>query len=123
LAPLQIYESVAGGQLVEADEGLIASVRRQTKAALVKFTGRTREIDGRGYLHIDDYRAWPGRRVRGELRVLDGILASSWNKWVDRQGGEGQAELGGSRVRKLNALVELSDFIICSGEDESRKLR
>ncbi len=79
LAPLQICQSVQGGQLIEADEKVIASIRQQTVAALAKFTGRTTEIDGRSYLHIDDYRAWPGRRVQGDLHPVGGIVVSSWN--------------------------------------------
>jgi hypothetical protein len=117
LAPLQIYQSVGDGQLVEADEGRIALVHRQSEAALAKFAGRTKEIKGRIWLHIDDYRGWDGRKLRGDLPLQEGIVAASWNDWVDRHGGEGKAELGGIKVRKLRALAESSHFSICSGPE------
>jgi hypothetical protein len=101
------------GPLVEADEGVIASVRRQIREALAKFPDRTNQIDGRIYFHIDDYRAWPGRGFEGSVPALDGIVASSWNDWVDRQGGEGQAELAGIKVRKLAAMFQRHQFTIC----------
>ena len=123
LAPLQICQSVQGGQLIEGDEKVIASIRQQTVVALAKFTGRTTELDGRCYLHIDDYRAWPGRRVQGDLHRVDGIVVSSWNQWVDRHGGEGQAELAGSKVRKLRVLAKRTDFMVCADANLMHLLR
>ena len=123
LAPLQICQGVQGGQAIEADEKVIAEIRHQTVAALAKFTGRTTEIDGRCYLHIDDYRAWPGRRVQGDLHLVDGILVSSWNQWVDRHGGEGQAQLAGSKVRKLRVLAKRTDFMVCADANLMHLLR
>lgn len=63
------------------------------------------EIDGRPYLHIEDYRAWAGPNLRGDLQRVEGIMVAFWNHWVDRQGGEGRAELAGVKVGYLNPLL------------------
>ena len=120
LAPFSIGRLSERGEPIPVNEKLIAALRDDTNSALAKFAGRTREIEGRSYLHIDDYRGWAGRRLQSDLQPLEGVVVSSWNDWIDRQGGEGKAELGGIKVRKLKVLVEPSDFIVCSDPAESR---
>ena len=122
MAPLRV-DRREGGQFIEAEETLIAAVRAQTTAALAEFTGRATEIEGRSYVHIDDYRAWPGRRVQGDLQPVEGLVVACWNRWVDHQGGEGQAQLAGRKVRKLSAVAERADFTICAYPDQPRMLR
>jgi len=123
LAPLEICQTGEDGKLVAADEIVIAQLRQQAAAAVAGFTGRTREIDGRLYLHIDDYRAWAERKLPGDLKVVAGIVVRSWNDWVDRQGGEGQAELAGTKVRHLIALADRCDFTVGSDPDELLRQR
>ena len=122
MAPLQVGRR-EGGQFIEAEETLIAAVRAQTTAALAEFTGRATEIEGRSYLHIDDYRAWSARRTQGDLQPVEGLVVESWNRWVDHQGGEGQAQLAGRKVRKLSTMAERADFTICAYPDQPRMLR
>jgi len=92
----------AGQGFVDADDVEIVHLREEAKAALAKFAGRSREINGRKYLHIDDYRSWQDRKVEGNLTILDGVSASSWNRWTDAHGGEGVAELVGIRLGKVD---------------------
>jgi hypothetical protein len=49
------------GEALSEDE--IANAHSEVAARLSTFTGRRREIDARLYLHMDDYRAWSGRKA------------------------------------------------------------
>jgi hypothetical protein len=123
LAQLQICRRAEAGQLVAANEKLTDAIRADVRAALAQLEARTKQINGRSYLHIDDYRAWPGRKLRDDLRAKEMIVVSSWNAWVDRHGGDGEAELAGIRVRKLRAPVDPGEFIVCPGPEEARMRR
>lgn len=111
-----------GGGLVKVDEDVLEALRDEAGAALRSFGGRTRIIDGRIYLNINDYRAWNARKVTGSLELQEGILVSSWNAWIDQQGGEGVAALAGVKVRKLWTF-DRSEFRACSSSGEARMLQ
>jgi hypothetical protein len=76
------------------------ALRATADAHLAGFPGRAREIDGRPYLHLEDYAGWKGRWLKGKLlaQVEDGIVAEGWNGWVAARGGEGVAVLAGVPV-------------------------
>ena len=65
--------------------------------ALGCISGSTRVIDERQYLNFADYLKWRGRRNKGDLKsgMRRGLVVSSWNQWVESQGGEGVATLAG----------------------------
>jgi hypothetical protein len=50
--------------------------------------------------------------------VLDGILISSWNDWIDAHTGDGGAMLAGIRVDKLMAPIDPSEFVVCPSRDD-----
>lgn len=60
----------------------VNTIRNAARANLAKFKGKTKTIDGRVYLHFDDYCRWRSRKVKERLDVTEGILLSSWNAWV-----------------------------------------
>jgi hypothetical protein len=122
LLPAWIYRR-EGQRFVEADEAEVAALRDEAEAALVKFEGRTTEIAGRIYLHVDDYRAWPDRKVMDELELLDGVSLSSWNTWIDAHGGEGAAELAGIKLGKFDTPVDGCGFVACPNPDDLRRRR
>jgi hypothetical protein len=117
LAALQICYRAEGRQLAAADQKLIAAIREETRAALATFKGRMREIGGRIYLHIDDCRAWPARKVQGDLPAVEGIMVQSWNAWVDQHGGEGKAELAEPRCKSSRPwrMLQPHRLLRCGG--------
>jgi hypothetical protein len=96
----------------EVDQAETQVLRRQAVRSLAKFPGRTREIDGRPYLHFEDYRRWRGRKVKGDLQsgIQRGFVTTSWNVWVDAKRGEGVAALTGAPVEGLCCHVEPSQY-------------
>jgi|GEM_PF-5807416 len=122
LAPLQPRRrrEVAGKLVAEipsADE--IADARTEAAARVSTFTGRTKEIDGRPYIHLDDYRAWSGRKAGGDLEVVEGIITRSWNTWVEA-GGDAP-ELAGIRVGKLDPGLDEDAFFSCGNPEHRRR--
>ena len=81
---------------------------QQTRKHLAGFRGRARVVDEREYVNFEDYVKWKGRRNKGELKsgMRTGPVVSSWNQWVEAQGGEGVATLGGVKVEKLSCYLD-----------------
>jgi hypothetical protein len=50
-----------------------------------------------------------------------GFVRRSWNNWIDANGGEGNVELDGIKVRKINSPVDLA--VCCSDTEASEKQR
>ncbi len=92
----------------EIDQAETQSLRRRALRVLARFPGRRREIDGRPYLHFEDYRCWRGRKVKGDPQseIQRGFVTTSWNIWVDAKGGEGVAALADVPVDELGCYPE-----------------
>lgn len=99
-------------QHFEIDSEPIATLRHEAKMNLEKYTGRKRKIDGRDFLHLDDYHKWKGRYCKDKLVQEDGFFASSWNDWIDSNGGEGKANLSGYPVKKISSHATFSEFVV-----------
>jgi hypothetical protein len=108
--------------LLLVDDSLLAELRQEARAAIARFPGRTKEIGTRTYLSIRDYHDWSERRVKGDLDVLEGIRVSSWNAWVDANGGEGRALLAGVKVGKLRTN-DRSDVRPYSSPEQAHQLQ
>ena len=103
LAPLQPRrrKEIPGEQAeVPSARTEIADAHAKAASRLSMFTGRTKEIDGLPHMHLDDYRAWNGRKGGVELEVTEGVVTASWNAWIEASGD--CPELAGIRVSKLN---------------------
>ena len=88
------------------------------------FGGRTREIRGRLYIHIDDYRTWSERKAGGDLEVTEGVLTASWNAWVEAKGD--YPELADIQECKLHPVLDEDDFFSCKnfrGRQQRREQR
>jgi hypothetical protein len=109
---------------VEIDQEEINSLCRKADRHLKKFPGSRKEIDGRLYLHFEDYCSWCGRKVKTNLRscVSAGFLTASWNAWIDAQGeNPTMAEVP---VHRLEYWLEEQDYIVCpAGTGERLKRR
>jgi len=81
--------------------------------------GGQREIDARTYIHLDDYRAWSGRKAGDDLELTEGVVTASWNAWVGASGD--CPELAGIRVSKVDPAVRDEDFFCC--QDPGRRRR
>ena len=58
-----------------AGEAEIGSARAEAAARLDTFAGRTKEIDGRPYLHLEDYRTW-NKRMAGREPLRSATVSS-----------------------------------------------
>ena len=86
----------------------------------MKFPGRTKQIEGSDFIHFEDYCKWPGRKVKGDLQkqIKSGIVTASWNKWIEKQGGEEKAALAGIPVGNLHDYVDQYSYYSCQGDIE-----
>lgn len=111
------------GTAVDSEE--LERLQHRAQLFLKKYSGRTKKIEGRSYIHFKDYCAWKGRKLKGDLASLvqSGIITSSWNKWVNSQGGEGKANLGGIPVGLLTCSVDDFSFYVSPQVDEALKRR
>jgi hypothetical protein len=101
------------GNGTEISQEEINGLCRQADRHLKKFPGRRKKINGRPYLHFEDYRSWRGRKVKTNLRccVSAGFLTASWNAWIDAQGGK--PTMAGVPVNRLEYWLEEQDYMVC----------
>jgi hypothetical protein len=71
----------------EADPALCRQLREEARWHLGGLRGRVREVGGRPHVRLEDYLAWPQRKVPGDLtsspHVEPGPVVPSWNRWVE----------------------------------------
>jgi len=106
----------------EADQGEVAKLLQKVVLNLAKFPGHTKNIDGRLYIHFEDYCNWRGRKVKGDLLpdIHRGLVAASWNAWVNAQCREGKATLTGVSVTLLQCYIEWYPYYICPNGTEDQ---
>ena len=110
------YHPMAWKRIINQEHGSEAcaavSIKlwQQTRKRLAAFPGSTRVIDERQYLNFADYLKWRGRRNKGDLKsgMRRGLVVSSWNQWVESQGGEGVATLAGVAAGILDCYLNQS---------------
>ena len=119
MCPRQRKEIPAEQNTTVASEDEIGTARAEAAARLSTFGGRTRQIDGRPYIHLDDYRGWSGRMAGDDLAIIEGFVTASWNAWVEAAGDN--PKLAGIPVSKVNTPLEEGDFFVC--EDPARRRR
>ena len=125
LHPLALWQprrkkEISGEQVTEAlSEGEIADAHAEAAADLSTFAGRTKEIGARPYIHLDDYRAWSGRKAGDDLEVTEGVVTQSWNAWIEANGDK--PKLAGIQVSKFDPAVTDEDFFCC--QDPARRRR
>ena len=104
----------------EETQSLLIRAQRHLK----KFTGRTKEIDGRSYINFKDYCGWRGRRVKDDLSscISEGFMTASWSGWVDAK--KGKRDLAGVPIERLECYVQEHNYLLCSdGTEEQLKRR
>ena len=104
----------------EVDAAVAIKLWQQTRKHLAGFPGRTRVIDERQYLSFADYLKWRGRRAKGDLKsgMRRGLVVSSWNQWVESQGGEGVATLAGVASGILDCYLDGYRYRVCRNAGE-----
>lgn len=92
----------------DADQVDILALRVLAVDNMTKFPGRSRKINKRLGFCFQDYCAWQGRKVKGDLSasVQQGFLTASWNTWVDSCGSERAAVVAGVPVTRLPCYIE-----------------
>jgi hypothetical protein len=82
---------------------------------------RRRELDGRPFVHFDDYLAWQGNATRGDCEIFqreEGLVVDCWNAWILEDFPEGQGQLLDIPLRTVSPLLgytEGRDFVIDCG--------
>ena len=104
----------------EVDAAVAIKLWQQTRKHLAGFPGSTRVIDERQYLSFADYLKWRGRRNKGDLKsgMRRGLVVSSWNQWVESQGGEGVATLAGVASGRLDCYLDGYRYRVCRNAGE-----
>ena len=104
----------------EACAAVSMKLWQQTRKRLAAFPGSTRVIDERQYLNFADYLKWRGRRNKGDLKsgMRRGLVVSSWNQWVESQGGEGVATLAGVASGILDCYLDGYRYRVCRNAGE-----
>jgi len=92
----------------DLDSAKAGEIRAAARSNLARFPGPETEIDGRPYLDLSDYSRWRGRAVRGPLKstAQRGLVAESWNVWVETHGSNGTAALGRVPVTTLDSYLD-----------------
>ena len=115
------YHPMAWKRIINQEHGSEACAAvsmklwQQTRKRLAAFPGSTRVIDERQYLNFADYLKWRGRRNKGDLKsgMRRGLVVSSWNQWVESQGGEGVATLAGVASGILDCYLDGYRYRVC----------
>jgi hypothetical protein len=84
-----------------AEDTKIAAMRAEVAARLARFPGRTNQIGGRCYLHLDDYRAWPERKAGGSLPITRGVITWAWNHLLRKLSTGAGAKIAGVSLEML----------------------
>jgi hypothetical protein len=118
--PLAWYRVVDPETGAEADVMVLKQIWQRTEKHLGRFPGRTREIQGRSYLHFQDYIRWRGRKARAgvESNLRRGLVLSSWNQWVADNGDGGVVRLECVKVGRFNCYLEGYRYRLCWDKDE-----
>ena len=120
------YHPMAWKRIINQEHGSEACAAvsmklwQQTRKRLAGFPGSTRVIDERQYLNFADYLKWRGRRNKGDLKsgMRRGLVVSSWNQWVESQGGEGVATLAGVASGILDCYLDGYRYRVCRNAGE-----
>lgn len=107
-----VPESKVEDAEADVDQIQTATWKKATEH-LAKFPGRIRDIDGRPYIHLNDYGGWRGRWLKGNLSKTErrGLVNRSWSHWIEQQGGK--AILAGVRVETIACYIESFLFRSC----------
>jgi len=106
LSMAQIYSPPSESHALQvAGYEQIAPVLAQAQRNFAKFNGKKAKIAGRDYIKLEDYQSWTGKKVTGSLPANDGVLARSWNSWVDAHGGSGRAVLAGVKLGTIGTIA------------------
>jgi hypothetical protein len=126
--PMAWYRVVDPATSAEADVTVLRQVWAQTQKHLAGFPGPTRDIQGRPYLHFQDYQRWRGRKAKGGFQegLRRGLVLSSWNRWVAANQSYGTASLAGVKVSAISSYLEGCRYHLCRDvleEVEERRWR
>ena len=96
-----------------AEENLDA-IRATAAASLAAFPGRMTLIDGRPFLNVTDYLAWPGRKLREKFEFEEGFFLASFNAWAEKNKLIGRLELNGISAESIPCAITASKLVVCS---------
>jgi len=120
LCMAQIYSpQTDAGASGEASYDQIAPLFAQARANLAKFKGKKRTIANRIHINLEDYVSWKGRKVKGSLTAKIGLLARSWNSWIEAQGGLGKVALAGVKVSRIETAAGRARYAMIGSPGEA----
>jgi len=72
---------------------------------IASFPGRKKTLSGVEHLNVEDYLSWKDRLWKDDPELVEGLVSSSWNEWVDSNKKEGVTLLEGVPVDKIHSWV------------------
>lgn len=96
---------ISGPELTEAN---LKAIRAKAAATMSVFPGRVISIEGRPFLNVADYVAWPHRKLRGELKFQEGLFLASFNAWVEKNHPTRRAQLNGISAEPIRCPITTS---------------
>ena len=89
----------------------LGSIQDEVRRNWQLYPGESKIIDGRPYIRLTEYLQWDKRYNNGEFEIEDGVLTTSWNRWVESHHGD--ALLAGIPVDKLDYWFDKTSFTVC----------
>ena len=126
LLAMPVFTKPASKGAIPAGRVEVEALQLKARDSLGRFQGRTRELEGRLYLHFEDYAHWRGRYLTGDLAKLvePGFTMASWHAWVREQGGP-LAKVAGVTVEEIGCWADGQSYQVCAdaaGKQEQRRL-
>jgi hypothetical protein len=112
--------------LISASDGAEAdleAIRATAAASVTAFPGRVTSIDGRPFLNVTDYLAWPDRKFRGELEFEEGFSLASFNAWAEANKLNRRAELNGVITESIPCAITASSLIVSADASLEQTVR
>jgi hypothetical protein len=95
-----------------ADREVLELARDTARTSMASYRGKDRWSLGMTYWHVEDFAAWKGRRVHGDLldKRYEGVVVRSWNDLVVSDTRRFRNALNGFRVRQILPPVRAREY-------------
>ena len=102
----RFYPPGADGDLSqETDEESLFAALHEARERLAGCPAPVNTLNGRPYLHLPDYQAWPARGIAVDLtaepNLERGVVVASWDAWIQDRWKSGTDRVGGIAVREM----------------------
>jgi hypothetical protein len=117
-----------GDELVQLELSEFESIMADFEGHLASFPGRKKTFSGVEHLNVMDYLSWKDRQWEDDPELVEGLVSSSWNEWVDSSKKKGVTLIEGVPVDKIHSWVgpdemaEMEDGPLFSTRNERTRI-